>query len=200
MTAEIDLCNRALSRLGTRATIAALSENSTEARTCSIWYEATRDAMLRAHDWNFARRQVALADLGTPPTGWDYRYALPSDCLRFLRFAISTLVIPSPAFEVAGTASARVLYTYEAEAEAIYTARVEDPTLFDAGFATALVDQLAAHIAFPIVQKTDVAVRLAQMARQSFAEAAALDGNERQTLGRGGGWADWDADAITARG
>ena len=201
MTSEVDICNRALSRLGTRATIADLAENSTEARTCSIWYAATRDWLLRAHDWNFARRQVALADLGTPPTGWDYRYALPADCLRFLRFAVASSVsIPTPAFEIGSTDTAKVLYTDEAEAEAIYIARVEDPSLFDAGFGTALVDQLAAHIAFPITQKVDIAMRLAQLARASFAEATALNANENQTQGRGGGWADWTPDSITARG
>jgi hypothetical protein len=199
MTTEVDICNRALSRLGTRATIQSLTENSTEAEQCKIWYAATRDALLRAHDWNFARRQVALADTDDPPTGWDYSYVLPTDCLRVLRFASATPPVPSREFEVAGTSSARVIYTDEAEAEAIYTARVEDPSLFDQGFATALVDQLASHIAFPITQKTDVAVRLAQIARQSFLEATALNANENQTLGRGGGWADWDADAITAR-
>ena len=41
--AEVDLCNRARSRLGTRATIADLSENSTEARQIKLWYATVRD-------------------------------------------------------------------------------------------------------------------------------------------------------------
>lgn len=194
MTSEIDICNRALSRLGTRATIAALSENSAEARTAAIWYAATRDALLRAADWNFARRRVALADLGAPPTGWSFRYALPIDCLRLLRLAPVTPDLTAPHFEVAGAATGRVVLCDEPAAEAIYTARVEDPTLFDAGFAAALVDQLAAHIAYPITQKTEVAVRLAQMARAAFAEAVAVDGGEA-----GGLPADPVPDWIAAR-
>ncbi len=86
-TTEVVICNRALSRLGTRATIQALDENSTEARTVSIWYAATRDTLLRAHDWNFARRRVMLAGQGAGPTGWAFRYALPTDCIRLLRIA-----------------------------------------------------------------------------------------------------------------
>ena len=60
----------------------------------------------------------------------------------------------------------------------VYTARVDDPNLYDAGFASALVDQLAAHIAYPITQKTETAVRLAQLARAALADAMAADFNE----------------------
>jgi hypothetical protein len=192
MTSEVDICNRALSRLGTRATIAALAENSTEARTASIWYAATRDALLRAADWNFARRRVALADLGAPPSGWAFRYALPADCLRLLRLAPADVGLPPPRFEVAGDTTGRVVLCDEPQAEAIYTAGIDDPTQFDAAFATALVDQLAAHIAYPITQKTEVAVRLGQMARLSFAEAVALDGSEAH-LGETHPLPDWIA-------
>ena len=193
MTSEVDICNRALSRLGTRATINTLAEASTEARTASIWYAATRDALLRAADWNFARRRVVLADLGSPPSGWRYRYALPVDCLRLVGL-VASAGGAAPRFEVAGEASGRVVLCDAAPAEALYVARIEDPSLFDPSFAMALVDQLAAHIAYPITQKTDVAVRLAQIARASFLEAAALDASEAEGAMPGG-----DAEWIAAR-
>lgn len=180
-TADADICNRALSRLGTRATIASLDESSTEARVVSIWYAATRDTLLRFHDWNFARRRMALADFGGPPTGWAYRFALPVDCLRLLRLtspAPRSACLPPPRFEVAGGTSGRMLLCDEPTPEIVYTARVVDPSMFDAGFAQALVDQLAAHIAYPITQKTELAVRLAQAARASLFEAMAADAAE----------------------
>ena len=177
-TTDVDICNRALSRLGTRATISALDENSTEARTAYIWYAATRDVLLRSHDWNFARRRVILAGQGSAPTGWTFRYALPTDCIRLLRIA-SALPHRDPVrFEVAGDSTSRFVLCDEPAAEAVYTARVDDPNLYDAGFASALVDQLAAHIAYPITQKTEIAVRLAQMARAALADAMAADVNE----------------------
>jgi len=178
-TTNVDICNRALSRLGTRATIAALDENSTEARTAAIWYAATRDTLLRAHDWNFARRRVVLAEQGTAPTGWAFRYAVPADCIRLLRIA-SASPEASIRFEVAGDATGRFIFCDEPAAEAVYTARVDDPNLYDAGFESALVDQLAAHIAYPITQKTDAAVRLAQLARAALADAMAADVNEAE--------------------
>ena len=179
-TTDVDICNRALSRLGTRATIAALDENSAEARTASIWYAATRDVLLRSHDWNFARRRVVLAEQGTAPTGWTFRYAFPTDCVRLLRLASATPDGGSARFEVAGDSTRRFVLCDEPAAEAVYTARVDDPNLYDAGFASALVDQLAAHIAYPVTQKTEIAVRLAQMARAALADAMAADVNEAE--------------------
>ena len=176
-TSDVDICNRALSRLGTRATISALDENSTEARTVSIWYAATRDTLLRAHDWNFARRRVILAAQGAAPTGWTFRYALPTDCIRLLRITVANSA-DSARFEVAGDSTSRFVLCDEPSAEAVYTARVDDPNLYDAGFSSALVDQLAAHIAYPITQKTETAVRLAQLARAALGEAMAADVNE----------------------
>jgi hypothetical protein len=178
-TTDVDICNRALSRLGTRATISALDENSTEARTAFIWYAATRDTLLRAHDWNFARRRVVLAEQGTAPTGWTFRYALPTDCIRLLRIA-SANPAGSIRFEVAGDATGRFVFCDQPAAEAVYIARVDDPNQYDAGFASALVDQLAAHIAYPITQKTETAVRLAQVARAALADAMAADFNEAE--------------------
>ena len=177
-TTDVDICNRALSRLGTRAAISALDENSTEARTVSIWYAATRDTLLRAHDWNFARRRVMLAVQGVAPTGWTFRYALPTDCIRLLRLSLVNAEMGSVRFEVAGDSTSRFILCDEPAAEAVYTARVDDPNLYDAGFASALVDQLAAHIAYPITQKTETAVRLAQLARAALADAMAADVNE----------------------
>ncbi len=177
-TTDVDICNRALSRLGTRATISALDENSVEARTASIWYAATRDTLLRVHDWNFARRRVTLAEQGAAPTEWAFRYAVPTDCVRLLRLASANPDMDSIRFEVAGDATGRFVLCDEPAAEAVYTARVDDPNLYDAGFASALVEQIAAHIAYPITQKTETAVRLAQLARAALADAMAADVNE----------------------
>ena len=180
-TTDVDICNRALSRLGTRATISALDENSTEARTVSIWHAATRDTLLRAHDWNFARRRVLLAEQGAAPTGWAFRYALPTDCIRLLRITAASSA-DSARFEVAGDSASRFVFCDQPAAEAVYTARVDDPNLYDAGFSSALVDQLAAHIAYPLTQKTDAAVRLAQLARAALADAMAANVNEADSV------------------
>jgi hypothetical protein len=101
MTAEIDVANRALQAIGTRTTIASLTENSPEARQCSLTIEPIRDEILRMAPWNCATNFNALSLIsaapgtpenptlstsqwlkGQPPPPWSYEYAYPSDCLR----------------------------------------------------------------------------------------------------------------------
>lgn len=111
MVADVDICNQALSSIGTQSTIADLTENSTEAQHCVIHYAPTRDELLRKYRWGFARTQVNLtllaAAAGTPenpsgvaplpPIGSLYQYAYPANCqmaIRILAF------IPAPAMGV----------------------------------------------------------------------------------------------------
>ncbi len=112
MPSNVDICNRALSVIGTRSSIASMVEASPEARACTLHFEASCRAMLRLAPWSFARATVQGALLaaapGTPenPNGtaplplvpinaanlpgttpaqivsWQYEYAWPQDCVR----------------------------------------------------------------------------------------------------------------------
>jgi len=57
---EVTICNLALARLGD-SRIAALSDSKPEAEYCTLFYEATRDEVLRGHPWNFATTRAALS-------------------------------------------------------------------------------------------------------------------------------------------
>ena len=101
MTSTTDIANRALSAIGTRSTIASLTENSNEARQCNILLQPIRQELLRLAPWNCATNYNNLSvicaapgtpenpsvgtttwDKGIPPPPWSYEYAYPSDCLR----------------------------------------------------------------------------------------------------------------------
>lgn len=101
MVAEVDIANRALSAIGTRSTIAALSEISNEAIQCNLLLEPLRDELLRMAPWNCATNFATLGLIcaapgtpenptqgstswqkGIPPPPWAYEYAYPADCLR----------------------------------------------------------------------------------------------------------------------
>lgn len=112
MPSQVDMCNRALSVIGTRSSIASMNEASTEAQACSLHFEQACRAMLRLAPWSFARATAAgaliAASAGTPenqtgivpiplvpvsaanPAGtipdqivsWSYEYAWPQDCVR----------------------------------------------------------------------------------------------------------------------
>lgn len=100
-TSNTDIANRALSLIGTRSTIATLSENSNEAIQANIYLVQTRKEIVRMAPWNSATNYNSLAVIcaapgtpenpgvgqtvwtkGIPPPPWAYEYAYPSDCIR----------------------------------------------------------------------------------------------------------------------
>jgi hypothetical protein len=102
MTSSVDITNRALQAIGTRSTIASMTEGSNESNNASLCYASTRQELIRSAPWNFATATATLALLksapGTtetpawpasgvwstayPPPGWSYEYAYPADCLQ----------------------------------------------------------------------------------------------------------------------
>jgi hypothetical protein len=105
-TAPEDIVNRALDVLGyVGLPVGDLNEGGTVANAAVRVYQTTRQQLLRAAQWNFARRMTILQLLndatgqttqaqiaaggpvtvgpGTPGMyGWIYEYAWPVDCLR----------------------------------------------------------------------------------------------------------------------
>ncbi len=187
MPSIVDICNRALSHTGTDQAIASLSEKSKEARVCARWYEPIRDQLLRTFAWNFAQRQVLLASMGDVPTGWQYRYRYPTDCVDLQRVFQSGNYHPGieddglemAPFKIASDGEGgRVILTDIEQAEALYTARVDDPNLFPADFVVALELTLAANIAMPMLAQPKISDYLANKARQALSEAMAANLNE----------------------
>jgi hypothetical protein len=82
---RLDFCKQALGEIGTRSTITSLdpSDGSQEAYYCNLFFESTRDQVLRAAHWNFAGISDTLtlwkAQPGTPE---------PDDPVRSLPGAI----------------------------------------------------------------------------------------------------------------
>ena len=207
MVRTVDICNMALSSIGTRSTIASLTEGSAEAIQCSIWYDPTRREILAAAQWNFARRQKTLGVLaaaaGTPenptgsgalpPDGWLYQYAYPSDCIspRYIQPAGDTgydeIAMGSFAgrpirFIVAGAFDSsgneiKVILTNEPQAELIYTGDVSTTAIFESDFITALADALAARLAIPLTGDKQLAVQKAQASQGTLKETEAQDAN-----------------------
>lgn len=101
MTSKTDIANRALAALSARSTIVDVdTEQSPEAALVRTLYDPTRDTMLRAAPWGFAKKTAYLSLLksapGTPqnpsaatawdpatmpPPPWLYEYEYPSDCI-----------------------------------------------------------------------------------------------------------------------
>jgi hypothetical protein len=91
MASEVDIVNRALITIGAQSTVSSIrpSDGSPEASVAAILFDPTRDSLLRAATWNFARKQTFLAQLKsasdtnpTIPQPWQYEYGYPSDCIK----------------------------------------------------------------------------------------------------------------------
>lgn len=199
MTSVISICNMALSNLGA-GNIQSLGEASTEARSCTQWYEHTRDTLLQAYPWRFAGTAVSLAELtNDKPGAWGYSYRRPSDCLkpRFVRREFSTTdeqqtmqeQIQNP-YLVEGTR----IYCDISPAILNYTRRVEDPSLFSPLFVTALSFALTVNLAMPITQDPKIRNDAYQIAEQMRERAAAADANEQRET------SDHDSEFHAVRG
>ena len=170
MASEIEICNRALIKLGEK-TILSLTDDSKAARTCNILYEPTRDYVLRSHPWNFAIKRVELARNTLDPVyDYSYSYELPTDCLRVL--------IPSREiwdYSIEGS----TLVTDYPNAMLKYISRVVDPNLFDASFREALACKIAAESATTLTDNDARHKAMVQLYQMAIADAKSVNAMEK---------------------
>lgn len=179
--AEVDIYNMALSAIGVTSTVAMTTENSLEARVCSTWYEQTRNSIMRAAPWSSLKAAARLAlkatrddDLSWEPTdptpGFTYAYNLPSDMIH-PRYLTSFAK-----FEIASTADGRrALMTDQDLAILIYNRLVTDPSVWDTGLVTCIVQALAARIVKPLTGNTTDLSPYVSLAQSELAGARQLD-------------------------
>ncbi len=141
MVAKIDICNKALQKLG-RVRVSSLTEDSENAREINFAYDTIRRQALCAADWRFAEKRVALAaDTTAPVWGYAVRYALPADCLRIRK--VKNVGYP---WEQVGD---YIETDLTAPLYMAYTEDIEDTTVFTPGF----VDFFATLLAIEVVEK-----------------------------------------------
>lgn len=148
MASEVDICNRALQKLGAKR-ITSLTDDSVNARACNSAYEIVRDAELRSHPWNFAIARAELAaDATAPAWGRANAYQLPSDFLRLMpdypedNSLSKDWVIEKNKILSDDTDPIYIRYIY----------RVEDTSLFDALFIDALATKIALELCEELTQ------------------------------------------------
>ena len=198
MASIVQICNIALSRIGQSQSIDSLTESSLAAGLCALHYPACVQQVLADGDWAFAESRVVLADIGSPPTNWEYRYAYPNDCLKARRIAVPGMEIVPLAqripFKVVYSGSGKAIVANWPEAELIYTADVTDTSLFTPLFTSALAWRLAAELAMGMQARPEnyqAAMRNYQM-EVSNAQAVSYEESEEGDMP--------DSEFIRARG
>jgi hypothetical protein len=138
----VKICNLALARIGENR-ILSLDDEDPAARFCKLFYEPTRDEVLRAHTWNFAKKRQTLTKLSVAPSfGWANAFQLPSDFLRVVRVNQWEAFEADSCWVLEGD---QILSDADA-IELLYIRREEDATLYDPLFVKALSVQLASML------------------------------------------------------
>ena len=151
MAGAVDIVNQALSALG-EARITSLDDPGPAAGLANSLYEATRDAEIAGHCWNFARARGKLPALAEAPAfGWRHQYLLPADCLRVLEAGPWPPAVMDD--YIAGENRAwllegrNILSNQGPPLNLIYLRRVTDPVFYPPPFVEALAAKLAVRMA-----------------------------------------------------
>ena len=180
MAGKIEIINLALGRANCRL-INALDSSGKEERLAALCWDTTRDAALRAHPWGFASRRAKLALLADTPQAWEFAYLEPPDCLAVRKILPSPEFgadQPSARFEVGNIGNRTAILSDLSQAFCEYTARVDNPNLFDPGFVDALAWRLAAEFATGIKSDYEAASGMMQLANAAANRAEAESAGE----------------------
>ena len=169
---KIDLCSRALVKLGAQA-ISSFDEATAEAKVCAQLYEPTLESLLSAYPWRFALGKVELARLvSSPSADYKYAYQLPNDCVRVLSAGYGT--------KSHGIQYKMVHNTLQTNAERVmisYIARPEEDA-FPPFFSNALIARLAAEFSLPLTESTTRTDYMYQRADEEFQAAKLTDSQQ----------------------
>ena len=175
----VEICNMALARLGD-SRISDINADEEKARLCKLFYEQTRDEVLREHPWSFAAGRAILAAISsTNLTGFDYLYQLPTDCL-YVRKMIDaegeTYGDITSEYKIEG----RELHTDITPCAIRYTKKIDNPGQFDSQYVEALTLKLASKLALRLSGKQQYEGSMIQQYMIVLQNAKALDGGESQ--------------------
>jgi len=150
-----------------------LNEGTTNADLCNTVYDDLLRELLQDHPWNFATKRTNLAADGTAPDwGYDYRYTLPSDCVRVL--SIDTTA-QQPQWSVENG------YILTDEVAPLYISYISDDVTenqFPPLFVTALSLRIAVELAMPLTESGNKVEMMTKRAMAALAQARGQDARE----------------------
>lgn len=187
---EVSICNLALNEVGVNTVIAALADDTPEARACTRWYAHCRDMLMVLYPWPWALSQLTITTAATeaPIQGWEYAYGGANSTLGAVVHRVIDIYSgarnPLPdnrvpfAVRSEGTTSL-IVYTdaYATAADPIYftcIARLTDWTTYHPPplWAEALVLLLASKLAMSLSKDRTLREELRQRAHAAIGTAA----------------------------
>lgn len=170
MPSVVDLCNKALDKLG-HGPITSLGDGTKSANLCDRSWPLVRDQVLRDHPWNFAIKRATLAPVvAAPDWGFNKAFTLPSDCLRL----IEVRDLSTDDYTVEG----RQILCDEDVLYIRYVYRVTDPNVYDPAFFDTAACRLAFELAEALTQSNTKKDALFQEYDDSLLRAKRADAQE----------------------
>lgn len=155
MASEVDVCNMALSLLGSESAVVSLSppDGSAEAGHCKRFYALARRQALELAGFSWTKKRAALATVTNLSDAWAYAYQLPGDCITPLRVITADVsVLPGESAGAEFQIEGDVILTNEPDAVLVYTRDVSDLTRASGAFISGLSYLLASFLAGPIIK------------------------------------------------
>ena len=177
MASDIGVVNAALHKLGV-CRIVAFTDTTKQGLIANDTFADIRDALLRAHPWNFAIERAALAaDATAPEWGYDAKYALPegqTPCLRVL--SVEGEDEDSGRWTIEGRF---IVTSLSAPINIRYIKRITDANSMDAVFREALSARLAMEWATTLTHDASIQNAMTQLYNSlKMPEARSVDGQE----------------------
>lgn len=170
---KIQIWNMALDLLKEQP-LASVSDATATARWLTRNYDQQRDYLLQnTYLWKFALDRVQVPADGTAPAwNWDYRYLLPTDCLRIVPPTAdgSWDGTPIPFEEESGY----LLCNAAPPLRLRYIKRVTNEGLFSNGFCEVLSIRLALRMAHWVTGKASMVQTLQQTFTQTLNDVKAV--------------------------
>ena len=193
MSAKLDVWNLTLSRIN-GGVVGNPDEDSVPANALRAVWEATVDAALEAHDWNFAGRIAELSRSATVPFGFSYQYVLPQDFIRLLRLSDDPGVLWDQALQDWLTwqighdsVDGRVIWTDLETVYIRYIARVTQVGLWPPAFCEFVSHMLEERVAIPLTGSNTLRATAIEERNRAGLMAAGVDGAQGPVRQRGVG-------------
>lgn len=176
---DVQICNIGLIRVGEK-TITALNEGTRQANTANTLYADLRDAVLRAHPWNFATVRKQLAQSArTPAFEFTYQYPVPADFLRSIIVSDNTQGTEGVTYRLEYESNdKRVVLTDATQIYMKYVRQVTETAEMDPLFRDALSYRLAMDFAVILRESNVTAERMERRYSDVLSYARSIDGME----------------------
>jgi len=167
----VEIVNMAIVPLGARP-IAALDEGTKAATLANEMFDTERDALLQAHEWNFAVKRRSLAQDATAPTAinsdFSASFQLPADYLRVIE------VSPDSPYKVEG----RKILSNETSLSVRYIAQITSPSEWSPIFKSVLAARLKWRMAYALTESVSKEKAAGEEYLRLLNEARTIDSQE----------------------